>query len=761
VAITVTHPFVSAISDDPAAVAAGQVVPSNWNATHSLSGTLDVANGGTGTTTSTGSGSVVLSTGPTLAPNVVISGSSSGNALLINQTGSGNALVVEDDTNPDATPLVVDSTGVFIQGTTTAQTTKNITTTVTPPFQTHNLSSGFFSWSNNATFPAIVTFNKSKSGTIGTLGAVTSGDNLGLIQFNGADNDGTTPTFNQGAFISAQVAGAIATTSIPSRLNFATTAVAATSSTIRVSIGSEGYVGIGASASSAAQLLDLRGSNQGLTGDAPVNILRFTDTDTTSAANQPIGKIEFYNSDTANAAVGAYILSSSTGTEGGGTIRFGAAPNAGAVTEIARVASTGVTISNSVSIGTTGTVTGSVALNGSTSGTVTVNPAAAAGTWTLTLPTSAGTNGYVLSTDGAGVTSWIAQSGGGGGVSSFSAGTTGLTPNTATTGAVTLAGTLAVANGGTGVTTSTGTGNNVLSDSPTLGNIGVGGGSSGDSRVNIGGTLTGLTSYNGVYAGPTIGSSATGGYTGFMSRPVLQNAVFTAANIVHFYAIPQAKPASPTITAQYGFIADTGLTDASTVNYAFYTGLAASGNTRYAFYSAGSAPNYFSGVVRVGSSSTAGDQALNVGGAIRVSGTVSSLQTSVLVLDYQGAGGRVIAYGSSGSNHGKIEFRTATGGGSPTYRAALVGSANGANFILGPEVSPSGAVVFSIGNGTAPTASTIDTVQYYSSDLSAGNTMPSWWTEGTNVGTGTPTANRTIAVRFNGTIYYLLASTIP
>ncbi len=39
------------------------------------------------------------------------------------------------------------------------------------------------------------------------------------------------------------------------------------------------------------------------------------------------------------------------------------------------------------------------------------------------------------------------------GVSSFSAGTTGLTPATATTGAVTLAGTLAVANGGTGTAT--------------------------------------------------------------------------------------------------------------------------------------------------------------------------------------------------------------------------------------------------------------------------------------------------------------------
>ena len=43
-ALTITHPFVSAIADDPVAAAAGQVVPSNWNATHSISGTVPVAN---------------------------------------------------------------------------------------------------------------------------------------------------------------------------------------------------------------------------------------------------------------------------------------------------------------------------------------------------------------------------------------------------------------------------------------------------------------------------------------------------------------------------------------------------------------------------------------------------------------------------------------------------------------------------------------------------------------------------------------------
>jgi hypothetical protein len=49
-------------------------------------------------------------------------------------------------------------------------------------------------------------------------------------------------------------------------------------------------------------------------------------------------------------------------------------------------------------------------------------------------------------------------------VSTFSAGTTGLTPSSNTTGAVTLAGTLNVANGGTGVTTSSGANSVVLRD---------------------------------------------------------------------------------------------------------------------------------------------------------------------------------------------------------------------------------------------------------------------------------------------------------
>ena len=64
---------------------------------------------------------------------------------------------------------------------------------------------------------------------------------------------------------------------------------------------------------------------------------------------------------------------------------------------------------------------------------------------------AAGTNGYILTLAG-GVPTWAASTGG---VTSFSAGTTGLTPSTGTTGAITLAGTLNVANGGTGLTSLT------------------------------------------------------------------------------------------------------------------------------------------------------------------------------------------------------------------------------------------------------------------------------------------------------------------
>jgi hypothetical protein len=89
------------------------------------------------------------------------------------------------------------------------------------------------------------------------------------------------------------------------------------------------------------------------------------------------------------------------------------------------------------------------------------------------LPSYTGNAGKVLAVNAGATDVEYISAGGTGTVTSVavSGGTTGLTtsggPITAA-GTITLAGTLAVANGGTGVTTSTGTGNTVLSTSPSL-----------------------------------------------------------------------------------------------------------------------------------------------------------------------------------------------------------------------------------------------------------------------------------------------------
>lgn len=59
-----------------------------------------------------------------------------------------------------------------------------------------------------------------------------------------------------------------------------------------------------------------------------------------------------------------------------------------------------------LSLGTTGSVGAVLSMAGSSTGKVIIQPATAAGSWTWTLPTTAGTNNYVLTTNGSGVSTW-------------------------------------------------------------------------------------------------------------------------------------------------------------------------------------------------------------------------------------------------------------------------------------------------------------------------------------------------------------------
>jgi hypothetical protein len=65
-------------------------------------------------------------------------------------------------------------------------------------------------------------------------------------------------------------------------------------------------------------------------------------------------------------------------------------------------------------VGSPGTTLGTMRLEGNTSGYVQIQPSAAAGSWTMTLPATAGSSGQVLTTNGSGVLSWSSASGGGG-----------------------------------------------------------------------------------------------------------------------------------------------------------------------------------------------------------------------------------------------------------------------------------------------------------------------------------------------------------
>jgi hypothetical protein len=169
----------------------------------------------------------------------VITANTSTDAVRITQTGSGNALVVEDSTNPDSTPLVVDSNGKLLVGTSTARV--NYYGSLTPEgIQDETGTQSLFKNSNNATGPAFY-LGKSRGATANSNTVVQDNDQLGAVVFFGADGTNVWP----GAQIIAAVDGTPGANDIPGRLVFSTTADGGTSAAERMRITSAGNVGIG------------------------------------------------------------------------------------------------------------------------------------------------------------------------------------------------------------------------------------------------------------------------------------------------------------------------------------------------------------------------------------------------------------------------------------------------------------------------------------------------------------------------------------
>ena len=190
----------------------------------------------------TASGTLMTTGGTnTFTANQVIEVTDNTNAALrVTQLGTGDAIRIEDSTNPDSTPFIIDAAGNIIQGDTAVPSAawpligQKSTLAGGPSFvQTNSVAD--VNGSN-------VRFQKDRAGAV-----VASGDALGRILWYGYDG----AAYINAASIQAVVDTTPGTNDMPGRLMFFTTADGASTLTERMRIDSSGNVGIGTASPNA------------------------------------------------------------------------------------------------------------------------------------------------------------------------------------------------------------------------------------------------------------------------------------------------------------------------------------------------------------------------------------------------------------------------------------------------------------------------------------------------------------------------------
>lgn len=296
-------------------------------------------------------------------------------------------------------------------------------------------------FSATASSQSEIKFYRSKNATIGSATVVASGDRLGGITWYGAQETGTFSNANTAAQIRAEVAGTVtsgAGADMPGRIIIAITADGSGTLTDEVIINSAAITPansngqtLGTVSLPFASLALGSGGTINWNNGQVVSSVSGTDFRLTSGGI----RIDALTSD-------RVLISSSTDQINSSSVTATELGYVGNVTSAiqtqldGKVTKVGTPVNNqlgvwtgdgtiegdvnltfassTLNIGVAGASTGLLTLSGVTSGTITIQPASAAGTYTLTLPTTDGAPSEFLQTNGSGVLTWAAGGAGGG-----------------------------------------------------------------------------------------------------------------------------------------------------------------------------------------------------------------------------------------------------------------------------------------------------------------------------------------------------------